>query len=1536
MTQKFDSAPGSNGGKNSAQIIELEQARKKNLDELNEINGNLALRNDEMEQTLREIEALNQSKEGAKQPQTIDLSKAVEQKEAHRKAQEKNKNVIRREKEIAKTQEKRKGVEKLGAIEKKIKEIEAKIAKYIDTAGERAEPKIIESFQREMNNLVGDMVAVCKQYDIKISKNFVAKQFNIAPKAKTQKENSEVEKNATKKAHYEDRLARAAELNLSEAEINNLQRKLGIPETQPETPVVEQNKRAPAVRQQPRNPGRPAIDDSAEKAKEDYAKFLQVCEDRGTGSLVRQIEAMSPEFVNLSEGKKMMVIAGMNQEILKHVNQKATLEFQQKAGKVNGLGKFFGTNNRFGRFANVVGNMPTLLRKNFIMAKSRKDELEALKSDAHETEGIRNGFLQEKIPGLVEVYGKYNIDAFLGKDGKTPVVDFANLKSLRNASPATRESGKKYTELANEIAYTPKGSSTYKKLEKQLADARKDFLLDLEIHARANAVPNPEAYTHQYLSDSENLMKVMNLAAGNPQTAQALSNIANNPAYKQAIKDLVTERGAVMLGSAGARLGVRTGIMLAVGGTLATVTGPAAGVLILGTTATAGVISYFTGRVRANKTLEQQKELARNGMRQVGGVSKKTQKFLDELQVAEGKLKNPKNSAAENEIIIDQIKTLNTEIAKERQNGLSSTGFSSVEKNLKRLSDEKIEAILNETSPMKKQAMLLELKTATDFVMAKVERQEINYGKGRDVFVNQDKLVTALQKAQTAIQTNLNEAKIYEMFNAADADANITEMAREALAKRSRLKEYGGLRAERIKNEETAWKHSQATRSAFYGALLAGSTASTMELGYHMGWIGHQGEAVVANTQGTAKTAAEAGAGTAAWQLPNGNFDANKWLFGENNNNLGPVSNTVGHPSGVSSGIEHATHHVSHPHTAVHTPPKPVEHENMDGDDNSTIEEWKRLENAKIKIDQHPVEHSNDIVVKPAIPTLAQKGPVFDHVPSYKEVSDYKFTDSDRSVIKQMAEARMNGDMQKFFPDGKHQGLLYRNVNRFINRNEGGIWSDDKTNLHKFFTQYEEETGDTAKPGETTEDYLRHIEEYYSEKDFLSGKNLPKANPKDVYVSYNEKNQYTVTQPVRNPEPAVVSQPRPVPTRGAVEFQQPRPRIGNPRLEYRFDNNPESWHKNSLKTFLGGEDSRVWRRIHRLPANDFIQRTEGGFMGKNARMYREWLRDQASFYRVNVQENMSVEDLSRAIAEHRVFHEVGPDVPSTPRGVAQFDQPRPVSPQFTRIESQRARFETPISEPKKLEPVTIEAPVIKPELSDQAAAWYTKSWGEYFNGRLRPWSKIRDMNAQEFLKDESVRRKYTELHEDLKNIIHQEHVSVDDTMTVNDLMQKLATLNKNGETLHELVRENGGISPSELQLASTNHELSSVETEWANQVDTATGKTHGVEILGNYKYSEAVDLRMEKMITKLLSVGTDETFWEQMKTMKVSEFLSLDPDISNPSHDFLAETIFKMNKIDPDILKREDLTVERFMHAVYARDEYVKLIRVYAPNKLNS
>ena len=1471
------------------------------------------------------------------------------------------------------------GSEKLAGLEKKIRDIEAKIAAYVQKTGTNAEPKIVQAFQREINILITQMVEVSKNYDITIPKSFVAKYFNITPKATTPEAKKVSKENNTKKAHLEDRLARASELNLSQVEIRNIQTKLGMDPLRlgsPATPKVKRNpaapgtkvlkqktiSRSPLLREQPpvqpaaptvpnapaaptqnpqqnlnNTPGQPVSNPSApgaptglprnpgtlpatpdvnptQKAQEDYAKFLEKCEDRGTGGLVRQLEATMPEFANLSEGKKMMVIAGMNQEILKHVNQKAQLDFQEKASKVNGLGRTFSMTNRFGRLANVLGNMPTLLRKNFLIAESRKKELAALHGDSHETEGIRNGFLSEKIPALVQVYGKYNIDAFLGKDGKTPVVDFANLKGLQNAPVETQTSGKKYTELANELAYTPKGNSKYKKLELELAVAREDFLLNLEAHARASGIPDPEAYTHQYLGDSENLMKAMNLAAADPQTAQVLSNIKNNSAYTQGLKDLLTERGLVIVGGAGARLGARAGLALAVGGTIATVTGPASGVLILGTMAIAGGVSYVTGRVRASKTLEQQKEMARNGMRQKTGVSKKAQRYLDQLQVAEGKLNNPANSAVENEVLISEIKSLNNAIAKERQNGLSSTGFSAVEKNLKRLSDEKIEAILNETSPMKKQVMLLDLKTSTEFVMAKLERQEINFGKGPDVFVNQDKLVTALQKAQAAIQVNLNEAKLYEMFNAG-ADANISEMAQNVLAKRSHLKEYGGLRAERIKNEEAAWRHTQASKSAFYGALLAGSTVTLRELAPHVGWPVHNVEHVQGSTASAAPSLVSNGSGELHAQhifppvdpslkgfQPKSPFD-----HGIKGEDYDDVRKTVTHtgPKHVGHG---GTHHApKHPAYI-----KPIEDQNFDENENIVDENI---------VKENPIiDHSHDVV-----PAPAPKGPAFDHIPSYDEISKYRFTDGDRFVIKQMADSRWMADMQKFFPNGKHGGLLDRNVNRFINRNEGGIWSGDKRDLHKFFTAYEEETNDTAKPGETTEDYIRHIEEYYAEKDFLQGKGIPKANPNDVYVSFKDKNAYT-TEPVNQPESVAPVAPRPAPIQMTrIEPQQPhfettvpempraplakiphfeprQPSIETPSTEYAFDNSPEGWYKNAVKLYMGGEDSRVWKRIHGLSANNFFDRSEGGFMGKDARMYRQWLQDQSRFFHVKVDDNMTVEDLSKVIAEHRVFSKTSLPV----KNVA----------------------ETNLNVPKApiIEKIPTPAPEIKSEITDNAAAWSTKSWGEYFNGRLRPWSKVKDMNAQEFLKDESVRRKFSDLHDDLRVIVSQEHVAVDENMTVGDLMQKLGGLNKDGTLLHEWARPNGSITSSSLELDSINHDLTPRELAWTNMPSDGAGQTNGLELLSSYEFMKAVDSNMEKMINKIMDVGTDGTFWEKTKNMTVENFLDSEPDLANPSHELLFETLEKMERIDPD-LASGNISVERFMRSVYNRDEYVKMVR---------
>ena len=80
------------------------------------------------------------------------------------------------------------------------------------------------------------------------------------------------------------------------------------------------------------------------------------------------------------------------------------------------------------------------------------------------------------------------------------------------------------------------------------------------------------------------------------------------------------------------------------------------------------------------------------------------------------------------------------------------------------------------------------------------------------------------------------------------------------------------------------------------------------------------------------------------------------------------------------------------------------------------------------------------------------------------------------------------------------------------------------------------------------------------------------------------------------------------------------------------------------------------------------------------------------------------------------------------------------------------------------------------------------------------------------------------------------------------------------------------------------------------------------------------------MINKIMDVGTDGTFWEKTKNMTVENFLDSEPDLANPSHELLFETLEKMERIDPD-LASGNISVERFMRSVYNRDEYVKMVR---------
>ena len=200
------------------------------------------------------------------------------------------------------------------------------------------------------------------------------------------------------------------------------------------------------------------------------------------------------------------------------------------------------------------------------------------------------------------------------------------------------------------------------------------------------------------------------------------------------------------------------------------------------------------------------------------------------------------------------------------------------------------------------------------------------------------------------------------------------------------------------------------------------------------------------------------------------------------------------------------------------------------------------------------------------------------------------------------------------------------------------------------------------------------------------------------------------------------------------------------------------------------------------------------------------------------------------------------------------------------------------------------------------------------------------MNAQEFLKDESVRRKFSDLHDDLRVIVSQEHVAVDENMTVGDLMQKLGGLNKDGTLLHEWARPNGSITSSSLELDSINHDLTPRELAWTNMPSDGAGQTNGLELLSSYEFMKAVDSNMEKMVNKIMDVGTDGTFWEKTKNMTVENFLDSEPDLANPSHELLFETLEKMERIDPD-LASGNISVERFMRSVYNRDEYVKMVR---------
>lgn len=1082
-----------------------------------------------------------------------------------------------------------------------------------------------------------------------------------------------------------------------------------------------QNSRAPG--QTPPNPGNPGNpnqnpQDNISDPKVDYANFLNICKQKGTENLAKQVNSLVPGFSTLPEGQKMLVLQGMNDALLNHVNQVAVENFQKKLTpmKITKLGKFFGMKdngqgNAFSKFFNVIGNapaiaknLPLLIRKTYLTSKFRKQELQSLTTeDGPENAVKRMKFINENVPGLMKVFGESGVGAYLGPDGKV-ITDFSNRAALENASPQLKQSANQYNLLANKLAHTPhEDKKAYALAEQEFTRARNAFLLGLKEKAERENIPNPKFEASLFVEKSEILMRTMSFLAADQNTAGRLDEIAHDKVFVQAFKDIWAQRGVSMVGGSAARYGAKAyfaslGLIAVAGGPLSWAV---IGTGVLASAPIAAVFGYYRGKKRAEQSLDEKDKLARRGAKQKG----ETAIGMGNVERHLARLVGPINP----------------------NDRLGTTGL--------------IAQLQNEVSPMKRQEILSRIKTVHDFIEAKLERREINFGKNeQQIFVNQNKLMNALHKAQTAMQVELHEPEIMNIF---DPKASGAELGFD-----SRTRQYVKMQGIRnVKRNEQArenFKESQAKKSAFYGALAATTGVALTEFAHHVEWP-MPDWAKHGQPAPTSPSVNHNGIPSPMWGVDQNNQDPFwNWL----NNPSGPVPGNPANGGGVANHIP-SPHHIYHPKVETKT------------DDDTDVDDIKiNDENMQKQLIDNP---------EPKITGFDKDHPKMEFAPIVKTPEIPQVPDP--AVINQMAEDRMLDDLKRFFPEGRHARLLNRDADKFLSRDEGAISNPGKEQLHEYFVKYEDITGDAPHEGETVGDFLKRVDYYYAEQDYAQGRNLPQVfgdvqeSFKEGYPRYHKKVVEHALGLDENSADAQSSNAPIDPINNKTPFSSDpinsshRPQGNNPMSSLLQPKNPLAgdkaamdWHRDSLNEYFKGTDQErrdAWSQIRGTKARSFLDSQP---QSEASRALHDDLLKVMRKERIRIGSKTTVEELMNSLAkknEHRaLLHElVTKELPA-----------RPVNHFLTSDE------------------ISLRQGM---QFSPDAQRWYRSSIFEYFGRDIKPWRQIENLKARDFFENNLGPSGYEV--DSFRNALRADYFknfgsnsSQYANMTVRDVMERLA------------------------------------------------------------------------------------------------------------------------------------------------------------------
>jgi hypothetical protein len=400
-------------------------------------------------------------------------------------------------------------------------------------------------------------------------------------------------------------------------------------------------------------------------------------------------------------------------------------------------------------------------RKNYLTAKHRKSVLAEAGGAGSEA------FVASIAPELIQVFKESGLSSYLSTDKKTVITAYSLFENHVNPSG---QGEFEYNYAASQLARIPDDwnkpgakkseKAAYREAEQNFKIAKDEYLSRLVIGAREQKIQNPEAYAAEIGSLSETTVRMMRLLSSNPEAFKRIGVISKNPAWLSGVKDTLFERTlGTTAGLASTSGRVTRGLITLSAGVGSTLSLAAMPVI-------AAVVGGFRGNARAKESLRQSDKLARVGVVQEGATTNR---------------------------------------------------MSSVDRKIRQLSDTK-KFIESTTNYEERKQALARLKTYSDFIEAKLELGQVNFGDEKGRFSRQYELMRSLHEAHVQIATTSFESDIFNVFSKDEMKDSL--MKNDAL--RGRVASFGA-----IASAKTATARENEIQLATIKGIAFGALAGT-------------------------------------------------------------------------------------------------------------------------------------------------------------------------------------------------------------------------------------------------------------------------------------------------------------------------------------------------------------------------------------------------------------------------------------------------------------------------------------------------------------------------------------------------------------------------------------------------------------------------------------------------------------------------------------------------------------------------------------